>query len=342
MAAMRPRGESCSSPVTRYVGQCGRHRPQRDARHQLVLVDGEEPGALVRGSVRASSRQPPATSRGSRPGDSLPSGSNAARTRTASLALGGGDAEAVEPGSAGFAEQPPAAGRSPPRAPPAERASSSAATCTVPTPTSASQRTPVRVERGAQRRAASTVAPRCARGARPSGQRGAPASVGGACDRACVRPPTSAATPSSSTWVRVPSHARHDGRNRRRRSREGIGVGREPLRRRRDRLAAQGDLHQHPDGAERADEEAREVEPAHVLHRRAAALDDAAVGGDEPHLEHTVAQRSVAGAAGGRTGRWRAARRWSTSGSRGSSAHSCPSAPSTAGQLAARGAGARR
>ena len=28
MAAIRPRGDSASSPVTRYVGQCGRHSPQ--------------------------------------------------------------------------------------------------------------------------------------------------------------------------------------------------------------------------------------------------------------------------------------------------------------------------
>ena len=39
--------------------------------------------------------------------------------------------------------------------------------------------------------------------------------------------------------------------------------------------------------------DAGQVEAAHVLDRRAAALHEPAVGGDEPHLEHPVAERPV-------------------------------------------------
>ena len=51
IAAMRPRGDNCSSPVTRYVGQCGRHSPHADARDQLVLVDGEDARPAPRASA---------------------------------------------------------------------------------------------------------------------------------------------------------------------------------------------------------------------------------------------------------------------------------------------------
>ena len=54
-AAMRPRGDADSSPVTRYVGQCGRHRPQDDARGQLVVVD-EQLHAATPARVQSTGR----------------------------------------------------------------------------------------------------------------------------------------------------------------------------------------------------------------------------------------------------------------------------------------------
>ena len=44
MAAMRPRGDAASSPVTRYVGQWGRHSPQ---------LTHEASSASMRSSVMA-------------------------------------------------------------------------------------------------------------------------------------------------------------------------------------------------------------------------------------------------------------------------------------------------
>ena len=170
----------------------------------------------------------------------------------------------------------------------------SAATCTVPTPTSASQRTPRRGRAPAPSAPSAPgrteIRPRCA----PSG------SAGGVRSPARHRPRGASASTSArdafeqhATCV-VPSHAMHDGpedaartlerverRSRAPRGRPGRGWHRSVT------------WTMHPERAERADEQPRQVVAGHVLHRRAAALHDPAVGGDEAHLEHAVAQRAV-------------------------------------------------
>ena len=84
----------------------------------------------------------------------------------------------------------------------------------------------------------------------------------------------------------------------------------------------------------RTDEEPGQVVAGDVLHRRPAAPHQPPVGGHEPHLEQPVAQRPVARAAGCPTARPRATPPTVASGSRGSSAHSCPASPSTAASSA--------
>ena len=232
-------------------------------------------------------------SSGSRPGEHLPSGSNAARTRAASRAFGSGDPEPVEPGRARLAQQPAArAGR--------RRASL--------------RRAPVRRRRPRARCRRRPRRP--AHAGRGRARRPAPRSADGRTEiAAAVR----AVGPAAAHRPRVdgPSIAARSARRRRRRLRAAracacrptrgttVGTGRAARangsasvtnhsRVVRARLAAQRDLHEDADRAERADEQAREVEAADVLHRRAAALHDAAVGGDEPHFEHAVAQRAVA------------------------------------------------
>ena len=66
IAAMRPRGDAISRPVTRYVGQCGRHSPHATHATSSSLVETERPSPTSsRRAVRHS---------GSRPGASLPVG----------------------------------------------------------------------------------------------------------------------------------------------------------------------------------------------------------------------------------------------------------------------------
>ena len=47
MAAMRPRGDAASSPVTRYVGQWGRHRPQLTHEASSASIEVERHGLLT-------------------------------------------------------------------------------------------------------------------------------------------------------------------------------------------------------------------------------------------------------------------------------------------------------
>ena len=54
IAAMRPRGEADSSPVSRYVGQWGRHKPQATHASRSACV-GASPAAQF-GSHPASAR----------------------------------------------------------------------------------------------------------------------------------------------------------------------------------------------------------------------------------------------------------------------------------------------
>ena len=68
IAARRPRGEAVSSPVSRNVGQCGRHNPQ------ATQASSSSPGGSVSG-YPTHQRRP-----GSRPGFEIPTGSNAALT----------------------------------------------------------------------------------------------------------------------------------------------------------------------------------------------------------------------------------------------------------------------
>ena len=213
----------------------------------------------------------------------------------ASFAIRQRATEPVEPRCARLAQHPSTGARPPRRA-----AASSGVRRRRPRarcrrrPRRPSARRPARARRPTPRSAdgRTETRPRCG----PSGHAGAPASSVAPATR-LRSAATSAATPSSSTWRAraVPRQARRPEQATT--HRERVGVGDEPLRGGGHRLAAQRDLHQHADRAERSDEQAREVEAADVLHRRTSALHDAAVDGDEPHLEHAVAQRSVAEAA---------------------------------------------
>ena len=88
--------------------------------------------------------------------------------------------------------------------------------------------------------------------------------------------------------------ARADGRQHGPRGRD-VEAGEEHRRLRpRQRVEAEGHRPDHGERAERADEEARHVEPGHVLHHLAAALRDGAVGPDEGHPHHQVAPGAVA------------------------------------------------
>ncbi len=60
----------------------------------------------------------------------------------------------------------------------------------------------------------------------------------------------------------------------------------------RDRVGAQDHLGEQTERAERSDEQSRQVEPGHVLHRRAPAVDDPPFGGHVPDLQHARAQRA--------------------------------------------------
>ena len=142
IAAMRPRGDAISSPVTRYVGQCGRHSPHATHATSSSSSTGGARGARACGHAGPdlrSSGEPAA-------GASLPVGSNASWIRGHESPRSAARAEAVEAGAPGLAQQPAAAalrdacgraergvGRRPP-------------TCTVPTPTSASHAHPASVE----------------------------------------------------------------------------------------------------------------------------------------------------------------------------------------------------
>ena len=289
IAAMRPRGDSGLEPgdaVRRAVRQA---EAAPDARDELVLVDraGSRRAGCARRSCRRSRLGGPD---GRRPGASLPVGSNASRTRRMSRAFGSATPNPSSPGApASRSSQPPASAAAARAA--ASSASSSAATCTVPTPTSASQRTPVASSAGASARSAdgrTEIRPRCG----PSGHAGAAATSGPVDggplgrDVGGDRPRAARGCGCRPTRCTTGGRCAAAPRTGRRRSRTIGDVSARGWH-------AQGDLHDHADGAERADEEAREVEAADVLDRGAAALHEAAVGGDEAHLEHAVAQRSV-------------------------------------------------
>ena len=304
------------------AGDAGRPaRPRRPG--------GCRPARAWRRRVDVSHRRP---SRGRRPGAHFPVGSNATRTRSASRALGRARPNPSRPGApASRSSQPPAASAVAPR--PGERAlvvgrDVHGAHTDLGEPANARG-----VERIREPSQLPRVAPRCVRGAdrratsaphRRVGRRADPAALGVDVGRdpleQHVRRPA------------VPRDARRPVQRAPRR--EGIGRGREPLRGRRSRLAAQRDLHEHADGAERSDQQAGQVEPAHVLHRGPAGLHDAAVGGHEAHLEHAVAERSETEPSMTRQSRWRARPPMVAAGSRGSSAHSCPAAPRTSASSA--------
>ena len=198
-------------PVRRAVREA---QAAADARDQLVLVDGEEPGTRATTVAAARPSQPrsplSAAVEGRRPGDHLPSGSKAARTRCGEPRVRQRRPETVETGRARLAEQPTAgAGRRHPRCVRAPLRRRRRRGRCRPRPRPASGRRPRRAPGPAP--AAPTDAPRSGRG----GHRRARAA-----DQPRVDDPsiaarsasTSAATPSSSTCVRVPSHAMHDGR----------------------------------------------------------------------------------------------------------------------------------
>ena len=117
---MRPRGDATSRPVTRYVGQCGRHNPH-DTHDELGLVEAEWPAAAHSGS---------------RPRANLPAGSNASFTRCINAAFGELHAEAVDARAARFRSSQPPWSRAAARAP-VSTVASSPATWIVPTPISA-------------------------------------------------------------------------------------------------------------------------------------------------------------------------------------------------------------
>ena len=127
---MRPRGDAISRPVTRYVGQCGRHSPHDTHDDELVRRRGA--AVRVTRSLTAAAG----------PGASLPVGIE--RVLDPAHQLGVRERR----GRSRRSPSPPASRSIQPscvvrdRAAPASTAASSPATCTVPTPSSAHQRAP--------------------------------------------------------------------------------------------------------------------------------------------------------------------------------------------------------
>jgi hypothetical protein len=80
------------------------------------------------------------------------------------------------------------------------------------------------------------------------------------------------------------------------RAQQGVGTGGrgEPLLVRGDRAGPQDHVAEEAEGAPRPDEQAAQVEPTHVLDRGPAGLHDLAGGADVPRLQHGVAHRPVA------------------------------------------------
>ena len=280
-------------------------QPARDARDELVLVerrDARRPprdprlscAALTnRHRLEGSRQRQPARAR------ACPSGSKAALTRAISAAFGSATPKPSRSGRAGLAEQPAAGSRRGVTRAARAPLRSSAATCTVPTPTSAQPahaadavertRRASRPRAGRHRDAAAVRALRAA-AARRTASSPAAARLGLDVVRRCPRAARDVVLPSHEDRRRAGTPRAHRAGDRRR-SPHQRGTPAAGWQRRVTCVM-------HAERAERADEQPGEVVAGDVLHRRPAAPHEPAVGGDEAHLEHLVAQRAVRGAAG--------------------------------------------
>src|SRR5262249_29148487 len=216
----RRRRLEAGHPVRRAVREA---QPACHARDELVLVEVEH---ATRGHARRAHRGAGVVvaAPGSRPGESLPVGSNAARIRSTMARFGSGTPYPSTPGApASRSSQPPFAAATSRAA--ISPAGSAAATRTVPTPPSASQPRPAMPPsagaRSRSRLGRTEIRPRWD----PSGHGGPPPAASGPVSGSRPADVASAATssgcPSSSTRVVVPSHATHDGRNIRWRAANG-------------------------------------------------------------------------------------------------------------------------
>ena len=182
IAAMRPRGESRSRPVTRYVGQCGRHSPHATQATSSSSSTGSMP-ARSRGRGRRVDGQSSVGAAGCARASTCRSGSNAVRDPRCDRrgVRAARDAEAVETGRTRFAQQPTAGrlGRGAARRQRRARRRRRRARCRRrPRPASGRRR---RVSSGAsvaERRGRTEIRPRCG----PVGPRRAPR-----CDRPARR-----------------------------------------------------------------------------------------------------------------------------------------------------------
>ena len=280
IAAMRPRGDAISRPVTRYVGQCGRHSPHDDARDELV---GVEARAARSGRVR-SQRQPSRVA-------ACRSGSNASLMRRISVGVRQRAAEAVVAGVAAGLAQHPAAVRVRDRARVRRAPSASSAgdvhgadaELGAPART-VDRRARVRRARtraGRDRDAAAVRARRAARAASRGVEPGAPAR------RRRPRRPRAGRARAARPRARAAGRKRSRRRRRPRTQRDARGA----------RPAAQRHLREHAERAERPDEQPRQVVAGHVLDRRAAALHHAAVAGrrSAPRARGRAAGRAAGG-----------------------------------------------
>ena len=254
IAAIRPRGDSDSSPETWYAGSAeGRDRTRRTRRARLrrpaeCRAVGARPAPATLEQLSCDGLR---HGQADRPGENFPVGSNATRIRSCSTALPVAPhrtrRDRVLPPRAGASLRQPrrrcAAGRR-------DRPPESAATCTVPTPTSASQRTWARSRADAS--AGSTegrteIRPRCV----PSGKSGATLLPTVPIARRSAS--TSAATPSTSTTCfpgPVRQHTRRPVAAAQHRDR--VFGGRAPFTHAVDGLAPERDLREHAESPEGA------------------------------------------------------------------------------------------
>ena len=275
IAAMRPRGDAISSPVTRYVGQCGRQSPHdtHATSSSASRCSGPAP-SVIAGAVRARACR---------------SGSNASFTRRISAAFGSGRPKPSRP-------SPPASRNIQPSCSWAMRRASASterrrrrrARCRRRAPRTSARPGPRRVRApiGFRAPAATEMRPRCApvgrsavrtRRDRPTARRRRPRRLRAGCTPA-DRPTASPRRESGRRLARSGTSCaeRLGGRQRSVSCTSTPSVPNEPTNRRGQVVA--GD----------------------VLDRRAAALHEPAVAGHEAHFEHVVAQRSVPQAADAR------------------------------------------